>query len=124
MRVFCAAALLALLAATPAYPQVASTEIVGAVTDASGAFLPGVTVSATQVGVGVTRSAVTDSQGTGERADGAGRPSDAEMTGTATSCCRLASRLTSCGTTDSPVTLRSASSCSLITSAIAMALGE
>jgi len=47
----------------PALAQVGSTEIVGTVSDASGAVLPGVTVTATQVGVGVTRSTTTDTEG-------------------------------------------------------------
>ena len=47
----------------PALAQVGSTEIVGTVSDSSGAVLPGVTVTATQIGVGVTRSTTTDSEG-------------------------------------------------------------
>jgi Carboxypeptidase regulatory-like domain/TonB dependent receptor len=47
----------------PALAQVGSTEVVGTVSDSSDAVLPGVTVTATQVGVGVTRSTVTDTEG-------------------------------------------------------------
>jgi hypothetical protein len=51
------------LVGSPASGQVASTELIGTVTDTSGARLPGVTVNASQVGTGVTRSAVSDAQG-------------------------------------------------------------
>ncbi|HEY7820962.1 MAG TPA: carboxypeptidase-like regulatory domain-containing protein, partial [Vicinamibacteria bacterium] len=55
--------LLLVLSASGAFAQVGSTEIVGTVTDSSGGALPGVTVTATQVGVGVTRNATTDAEG-------------------------------------------------------------
>ena len=55
--------LTALLVANPAHSQIGQSEIVGTVTDASRAVLPGVAVTATQVGVGFTRTTVTNSRG-------------------------------------------------------------
>ena len=56
--------LLALAAASvPLYAQSFRGGIRGSVTDATSASLPGVTVTATQVGTGLARVAVTDAQG-------------------------------------------------------------
>src|SRR4051812_4674338 len=61
-RVLCLFALL-LLAAAPAFAQLATAELNGRVTDSSGAVLPGVTVTATQTATGLVRTAVTDESG-------------------------------------------------------------
>ena len=53
----------ALLVANPAHSQIGQAEILGTVTDASGAVLPGVAVTATQVDVGFKRTTVTNSRG-------------------------------------------------------------
>ena len=55
--------LLGVILVMPAAAQVGQTEIVGTVADTSGGVLPGVTVTATQVGVGVTRTVVTNGEG-------------------------------------------------------------
>jgi hypothetical protein len=52
----------AFLAGSVAYAQ-ATAELSGRVTDESGAVLPGVTVTATQTDIGLTRSVVTDGNG-------------------------------------------------------------
>src|SRR5689334_7727400 len=52
-----------LLAATTAAAQVRPAELGGVATDESGGVLPGVAITATQVGTGVTRTAVTDERG-------------------------------------------------------------
>jgi hypothetical protein len=54
--------LIVLLTAGPAWAQ-ATAGLAGRVTDASGAVLPGVTVTATQTDTGLVRSAVTDGTG-------------------------------------------------------------
>ena len=51
---------LALAAAAPVAAQQTESRIVGRVTDASGAVLPGVTVTITSRQTGAVRSAVTD----------------------------------------------------------------
>jgi len=58
-----AIAALALLLATPALAQVTSADIVGRVTDSSGAVLPGVTVTAENLGTHETRVAPTGGSG-------------------------------------------------------------
>jgi hypothetical protein len=50
-------------AALPAWAQLATAELNGRVTDASGAVLPGVTVTATQTATGLVRTAVSDADG-------------------------------------------------------------
>ncbi|MEZ5284653.1 MAG: carboxypeptidase-like regulatory domain-containing protein [Vicinamibacterales bacterium] len=52
-----------LASATSAYAQLDTGSIVGTVIDSSGAILPGVTVTATLEGTGVTSTAVTNSAG-------------------------------------------------------------
>jgi hypothetical protein len=59
--VICAFVLL--LTSAPAWAQ-ATAELAGRVTDASGAVLPGVTVTATQTDTGFTRTVVTEAAGT------------------------------------------------------------
>jgi hypothetical protein len=55
---------LVLVAASSAFGQAVSTaSIAGTIRDASGAMLPGVTVTATQTGTGLTRTAVSDATG-------------------------------------------------------------
>jgi hypothetical protein len=54
---------LILLAAAPAWAQLATAELNGRVTDSSGAVLPGVTVTATQTATGLVRTVVTDGDG-------------------------------------------------------------
>jgi hypothetical protein len=64
MRVFLAAALTVLLPASVASAQLSTAQLSGRVTDASGAVLPGVTVTATQTDTGLARSVTTDANGT------------------------------------------------------------
>ena len=52
------------LLASPAFPQVAQSELRGTVVDESGGALPGVTVTATQVETGTSRTTVTTETGT------------------------------------------------------------
>src|SRR5688572_11732365 len=58
----CLVTLLA-LSAVELYAQSTTGRISGTVTDASGAVLPGATVSVTQEGTGLTRSAIADEKG-------------------------------------------------------------
>jgi len=53
-----------LLAAMPAWAQLATAELNGRVTDSSGAVLPGATVVVTQTATGLMRTSVTDGNGT------------------------------------------------------------
>ena len=53
-----------LAAAVPAATQVALAELRGAVTDESGAALPGATITLTHVETGAVRTAVTSATGT------------------------------------------------------------
>ena len=57
------AALLAAAAALPAYPQATSSSILGNVTDPTGAAVPNVTVTATQVDTNFTRSVQSSESG-------------------------------------------------------------
>src|SRR4051812_5985958 len=61
-RVLCLFALL-LLAAAPAFAQLATAELNGRITDSSGAVLPGATVTATQTATGLVRTDVADANG-------------------------------------------------------------
>lgn len=54
---------LVFLAGTPVLAQVGQTELVGTVRDGTGAMLPGVTITATQQGTGVSRTVASDEQG-------------------------------------------------------------
>ena len=56
-------AVLLLLAGVTSWAQ-ATAELNGRVTDESGAVLPGVTVTATQIDTGFTRTVVTEGSGT------------------------------------------------------------
>lgn len=62
-RILALVAALALFRAAPATAQVTTAEVSGVVTDASGAVLPGATVTATNVGTGITRSTVSNEKG-------------------------------------------------------------
>src|SRR5207249_10613763 len=58
------ASLLALLAAAPAsLAQITTGTILGTVSDASGAVVPGATITATHLDTGAVRTAVSDSAG-------------------------------------------------------------
>jgi hypothetical protein len=57
-------ALFLVLTTAPARAQLATAELNGRVTDASGAVLPGATVTATQTATGLMRTVVTDGTGT------------------------------------------------------------
>jgi hypothetical protein len=59
-----AAALILSLAPAAARAQLSTADLSGRVTDASSAVLPGVTVTATQTDTGLTRTTVTDENGT------------------------------------------------------------
>src|SRR5215510_2916541 len=63
LRHVCTFALLFALTTAAAWAQVATAELNGRVTDASGAVLPGATVTATQTATGLVRSVVTDGNG-------------------------------------------------------------
>ena len=54
---------LALVTAAPAAAQQTESRIVGKISDASGAVLPGVTVTITASQTGAVRTAVTDADG-------------------------------------------------------------
>src|SRR6185503_15006464 len=62
-RTFVAVIALVLLTAIPALSQVARGTIVGSVSDASGAVIPGVTVTITHTGTNQSRQTVTNEQG-------------------------------------------------------------
>lgn len=62
-RILALVAALALFRAAPAMAQVTTAEVSGVVTDASGGVLPGVTVTATNVGTGFTRTSVSTEKG-------------------------------------------------------------
>jgi Carboxypeptidase regulatory-like domain len=59
----CLAALSLLLTSAVAFAQLSTAQLSGRVTDESGAVLPGVTVTATQTDTGLSRSDVTDANG-------------------------------------------------------------
>jgi hypothetical protein len=59
----CLFAFTILTVSSSAFAQIDTATIVGRVTDASGGVLPGVTVTATQQGTGVTSSSVTNTNG-------------------------------------------------------------
>jgi hypothetical protein len=61
---FSVAALILLLTSAAAPAQTSTAEVSGKVTDESGAVLPGVTVTVTQIDTGFTRTVVTDGSGT------------------------------------------------------------
>ena len=61
MRRLTLAALLTLLVAAPALAQ--TGQINGAITDTSGAVVPGVTVKAVEVATGLSRETVTGTEG-------------------------------------------------------------
>src|SRR4029453_5596553 len=52
------------LLAAPSWAQLSTAQLSGRITDESGAVLPGVTVTAIQTDTGLTRSVVTDADGT------------------------------------------------------------
>src|SRR4029450_2308969 len=57
-------ALCVLVSAAAAWAQLSTAQLSGRVTDDSGAVLPGVTVTATQIDTGLARSVVTNENGT------------------------------------------------------------
>jgi outer membrane receptor protein involved in Fe transport len=59
-----AGAFTVLLSASVAWAQLSTAQLSGRITDESGAVLPGVTVTATQTDTGLTRSVVTNENGT------------------------------------------------------------
>src|SRR6188474_2144634 len=63
-RTMLVGALTVLLITTPAWAQLSTAQLSGRITDESGAVLPGVTVTAIQTDTGLTRSVVTDADGT------------------------------------------------------------
>jgi Carboxypeptidase regulatory-like domain len=62
-RELCLGALTLLLVNNAVFAQLSTAQLSGRVTDESGAVLPGVTVTATQTDTGLSRSDVTDSNG-------------------------------------------------------------
>ena len=62
-RVLSAGLLLVSLLALPAYTQVSTADITGRVTDQQGRVVPGATITATNKGTGVARTATTDDAG-------------------------------------------------------------
>ena len=63
LAVWCAALVVALVAAAPARAQVSTFDLSGTISDDQGGVLPGVTVTARNEETGTTRSAVTDAAG-------------------------------------------------------------
>src|ERR1700752_3770232 len=63
LKGFCVGTIAMLLVATVASAQLSTAQLSGRVTDESGAVLPGVTVTATQTDTGVSRTDVTDGNG-------------------------------------------------------------
>ena len=64
LRVFSCVAISVLLSGVVVSAQLSTAQLSGRVADESGAVLPGVTVTATQTDTGLTRSVVTDADGT------------------------------------------------------------
>ena len=64
LRVTSLVAFSVLLSGAVVSAQLSTAQLSGRVTDESGAVLPGVTVTATQTATGLTRSIVTDADGT------------------------------------------------------------
>ena len=62
-RRFTFVALLLLTTCADAWAQLATAQMNGRVTDESGAVLPGVTITATQIDTGAARTVVTDASG-------------------------------------------------------------
>src|ERR1043166_3584079 len=62
-RVLSAGFLLLSLFVLPAYTQVSTADLTGRVTDQQGHVVPGATITATNKGTGVARSATTDDAG-------------------------------------------------------------
>ena len=63
LRGFCLATIAVFLTTSAAFAQLSTAQLNGRVTDESGALLPGVTVTAIQTDTGVTRTDVTDGNG-------------------------------------------------------------
>jgi hypothetical protein len=63
-KFFCATMILCLLAGVSGFTQVINATLSGTVTDASGALIPGVEITATQTETGVVSTAVTNESGT------------------------------------------------------------
>ena len=63
-RTLLVGALTVLLTTTSVWAQLSTAQLSGRITDESGAVLPGVAVTATQTDTGLTRSVVTDADGT------------------------------------------------------------
>ena len=63
LRVFTFVALMLPLTSVGGWAQLATAQMNGRVTDASGAVLPGATITATQIDTGATRTVVTDDSG-------------------------------------------------------------
>ncbi len=64
LRVFSCVAIPVLLSGVVVSAQLSTAQLSGRVADESGAVLPGVTVTATQTDTGLTRSVITDADGT------------------------------------------------------------
>jgi len=62
-RIFLLSVALGVLSANRALTQIAAADLIGSIIDASGAVIPGVSVSAENVSTGLTRKATTDSAG-------------------------------------------------------------
>jgi hypothetical protein len=59
-----AVVLLCLCLSAPGFTQTSNATVGGTVSDASGALIPGVTITATNVGTGIVNTAVTNEAGT------------------------------------------------------------